>query len=74
MTVIHGLFAHPTPPVFDGVNNFHGRWNTDEVRFLADYVADADYIYDDSGTEGGLDDDVETASDHRLVWADVASK
>lgn len=54
---VHGLFSHPTPPVFDGANNFNGRWNHDEVRFFADYVAGADYIYDDSGTEGGLDDD-----------------
>ena len=43
--------------MFDGVNNFNGRWNADEVRFLADYVAGADYIYDDSGTEGGLNDE-----------------
>lgn len=54
---VHGLFAHPTPPGFDGVNNFNGRWNHDEVRFFADYVADEDYIYDDSGVRGGLDDD-----------------
>lgn len=54
---VHGLFAHPTPPGFDGVNNFNGRWNHDEVRFLADYVAGEDYIYDDSGRRGGLDDD-----------------
>jgi hypothetical protein len=54
---VHGLFSHPTPPAFDGVNNFNGRWNADEVRFFADYVAGADYIYDDSGTEGGLDAD-----------------
>lgn len=54
---VHGLFSHPTPPVFDGVNNFNGRWNHDENRFWADYVAGADYIYDDSGTSGGLDDD-----------------
>jgi len=54
---VHGLFAHPTPPGFDGANNFNGRWNHDEVRFFADYVAGEDYIYDDSGTSGGLDDD-----------------
>ncbi|WP_425490741.1 endonuclease/exonuclease/phosphatase family protein [Haloprofundus salilacus] len=54
---VHGLFAHPTPPSFDGVNNFNGRWNHDEVRFFADYVAGEDYIYDDSGVRGGLDDD-----------------
>lgn len=54
---VHGLFSHPTPAVFDFDNNFNGRWNHDENRFWADYVAGADYIYDDSGTEGGLDDD-----------------
>jgi endonuclease/exonuclease/phosphatase family metal-dependent hydrolase len=54
---VHGLFAHPTPPVFDGPNNFNGRWNHDEVRFFADYVAGADYIYDDGGRTGGLDSD-----------------
>lgn len=55
--VIHGLVAHPTPPGFDGENDFNDRWNHDEVRFLADYVAGADYIYDDDGNEGGLDED-----------------
>jgi endonuclease/exonuclease/phosphatase family metal-dependent hydrolase len=54
---VHGLFAHPTPPGFDGVNNFNGKWNHDEVRFFADYVAGEDYIYDDDGHRGGLDDD-----------------
>ena len=54
---VHGLFSHPTPSVFDGPNNFNGRWNHDEVRFFADYVAGADYIYDDSGMRGGLADD-----------------
>jgi hypothetical protein len=42
--------------VFDGPNGFNGRWNRDEVRFLADYVAGAEYVYDDIGTAGGLDD------------------
>lgn len=54
---VHGLFSHPTPTVFDGANNFNGRWNHDENRFWADYVADADYISDDSGENGGLDGD-----------------
>lgn len=54
---VHGLFAHPTPPTFDGENNFNGRWNHDEVRFFADYVAGEEYVYDDSGTAGGLDED-----------------
>jgi endonuclease/exonuclease/phosphatase family metal-dependent hydrolase len=55
--VVHGLFSHPTPTGFDGDNNFNGRWNHDENRFWADYVAGAEYIYDDDGSEGGLDDD-----------------
>ncbi|WP_135667641.1 twin-arginine translocation signal domain-containing protein [Halorhabdus rudnickae] len=54
---VHILTSHPTPPQYDGPNNFNGRWNHDEVRFWADYVANADYIYDDDGTEGGLWDD-----------------
>jgi len=54
---VHGLFSHPTPTGFDGLNNFNGRWNHDENRFWADYVDGADYIYDDAGTKGGLDDD-----------------
>jgi endonuclease/exonuclease/phosphatase family metal-dependent hydrolase len=57
--VVHGLFAHPTPSAFDGANNFNGRWNHDEVRFFADYVAGADYIYDDSGQSGGLAPDAD---------------
>lgn len=55
--VVHGLVSHPTPPGFDGSNNFNDRWNHDENRFWADYVAGADYIYDDDGNEGGLADD-----------------
>jgi hypothetical protein len=57
--VVHGLFAHPTPSAFDGANNFNGRWNHDEVRFFADYVAGADYVYDDSGRSGGLAPDAD---------------
>ncbi|WP_181686810.1 endonuclease/exonuclease/phosphatase family protein [Halorhabdus salina] len=54
--VVHGLVSHPTPAAFDGANNFNERWNHDENRFWADYVASADYIYDDDGNEGGLED------------------
>ena len=53
---VHVLTSHPTPPQYDGPNNFNGRWNHDEIRFWADYVAGAEYIYDDDGVEGGLDD------------------
>jgi len=54
---VHGLFSHPTPSGFDAANNFNGRWNHDENRFWADYVAGAEYIYDDDGTSGGLAED-----------------
>ena len=54
---IHALSAHPTPPVFDGEGNFNGKRNHDEIRLLADYAAGAEYPYDDSGRQGGLDGD-----------------
>ena len=52
--IIHVLASHPTPPVFDGPEDRNGRRNYDEIRFWADYVQGANYIYDDNGTEGGL--------------------
>lgn len=59
--VLHILASHPTPPVFDGVEDRNGRRNHDEIRFWADYVTPGagGYIYDDGGRKGGLD---ETAS------------
>jgi phosphodiesterase/alkaline phosphatase D-like protein len=56
-TTIHALVSHPTPPVFDGPEDRNGLRNHDEIRFWADYVAPGrgDYIYDDSGTTGGLE-------------------
>ncbi len=53
---VHFLVSHPTPPVFDGVEDRNGRRNSDEIRFWADYitVADSGYIYDDNGVHGGL--------------------
>ena len=61
--VVHVLAAHPTPPVFDGAEDRNGKRNHDEIRFWADYVDGADYIYDDAGTFGGL------APDARFVIA-----
>jgi 2',3'-cyclic-nucleotide 2'-phosphodiesterase (5'-nucleotidase family)/endonuclease/exonuclease/phosphatase family metal-dependent hydrolase len=57
-TVIHVLASHPTPPVFDGPENRNGLRNTDEIRFWSDYVTpnQGDYIYDDNGGIGGLED------------------
>jgi len=54
-TTIHFLVSHPTPPVFDGEEDRNGRRNHDEIRFWADYVVNAGYIYDDAGRHGGLD-------------------
>lgn len=54
---VHFLVSHPTPPTFDGVEDRNGTRNHDEIRFWADYVtggAQAAYIYDDEGGEGGL--------------------
>jgi Endonuclease/Exonuclease/phosphatase family len=53
---VHFLVSHPTPPVFDGVEDRNGRRNFDEIRFWADYITPgrSDYIYDDKGVQGGL--------------------
>ena len=53
---VHLLVSHPTPPVFDGLEDRNGRRNFDEIRFWADYVVPSRsrYIYDDRGERGGL--------------------
>src|SRR5918999_1558782 len=51
---VHFLVSHPTPPVFDGPEDRNGRRNFDEIRFWADYISGARYIYDDEGRRGGL--------------------
>lgn len=57
-TTVHFLVSHPTPPVFDGLEDRNGTRNHDEIRFWADYVGPGQrrgsYIYDDAGTAGGL--------------------
>lgn len=54
--VVHFLVSHPTPPVFDGLEDRNGTRNHDEIRFWSDYVipSRSDYIYDDDGVAGGL--------------------
>ena len=57
--VLHLLVAHPTPPVFDGAEDRNGRRNFDEVRLWADYISggkQADYLADDQGRRGGLEE------------------
>jgi Endonuclease/Exonuclease/phosphatase family len=51
---VHFLVSHPTPPVFDGPEDRNGRRNFDEIRFWADYISGAKYMYDDEGRRGGL--------------------
>lgn len=54
--LIHILASHPTPPVFDGLEDRNGRRNHDEIRFWADYLSgiNGNYIYDDIGKIGAL--------------------
>ena len=40
--------------MFDGDEDRNGKRNHDEVRLIADYVANKAYIYDDNGQKGGL--------------------
>ncbi|WP_227356239.1 endonuclease/exonuclease/phosphatase family protein [Haladaptatus salinisoli] len=51
---IHAVIAHPSPPLADGMDTLNAPRCHDEIRFLGDYVAGADYPYDDDGFEGGL--------------------
>ena len=37
---INLLCSHPTPPVFDGPEDAHGRRNHDELRFWRDYLSE----------------------------------
>ncbi len=65
-TIIHALCAHPTPPAFDGPERRNARRNHDEIRFWADYLADAAYIVDDASTPGGLPTDA-----HFVILGDL---
>ncbi|MEI8606677.1 endonuclease/exonuclease/phosphatase family protein [Pseudoalteromonas sp. B160] len=51
---LHVIASHPTPPVFDGAEDRNGLRNHDEVRLIKDYIASADYLYDDHDVKGGL--------------------
>lgn len=60
------LAAHPTPPVFDGPEDRNGCRNHDEIRFLHDIAANADYLIDDLGRSGGA-----TADDPFVILGDL---
>ncbi|MBM7071591.1 endonuclease/exonuclease/phosphatase family protein [Shewanella sp. 202IG2-18] len=55
---IHLLAMHPTPPVFDGVEDRNGRRNYDEIRLFSDYISSDysqnSYLVDDQGNKGGI--------------------
>jgi hypothetical protein len=53
-SLLHLLASHPTPPAFDGAEDRNGARNHDEIRFWAEYIADADFLVDDDGVQGGL--------------------
>jgi endonuclease/exonuclease/phosphatase family metal-dependent hydrolase len=36
--VLHVLASHPTPPVFDGPEDYNGKRNAAEIRFWFDYI------------------------------------
>jgi len=52
--IIHLLVSHPTPPVFDGVENRNGRRNYDEIRMWVHYLNNDSVIVDDIGNRRGL--------------------
>ena len=54
-STLHILPSHPTPPVFDGLEDRNGKRNHDEIRFWADYINDLAYFVDDGAASGGLD-------------------
>lgn len=54
---VHLLASHPTPPVFDGPEDRNGLRNAAEIRFWVDYIDGAEWIMDDTGQAGGLDQD-----------------
>jgi endonuclease/exonuclease/phosphatase family metal-dependent hydrolase len=52
--VLHVLAGHPTPPVFDGPEDFNGRRNADEIRLILGLIDGAGWLVDDRGGSGGL--------------------
>ena len=62
---VHLLAAHPTPPVFDGIERRNAARNHDEIRLWAEYLSPGNqrWLCDDDGACGGL------APDARFVIA-----
>ncbi len=54
---LHIIASHPTPPVFDGLEDRNGCRNHDEIRLIRDYVngtEEGNYLVDDQGRPGPL--------------------
>ena len=70
-TKLHLIASHPTPPVFDGLEDRNGCRNHDEIRLIRDYVSgevDGNYILDDAGKSGPL-----SADSHFVILGDLNS-
>jgi 3-phytase len=63
----HLLASHPTPPVYDGAEDRNGRRNHDEIRFWAEYIFGAPFIYDDPKNAGDAPDQGGLAPHERFV-------
>ena len=63
---VHMILAHPTPPVFDGAEDRNGKRNHDEIKLLADFISDANYLVDDKGKQGGL-----ANNEHFVIMGDL---
>ncbi|MGB0892847.1 MAG: endonuclease/exonuclease/phosphatase family protein [Parashewanella sp.] len=67
---IHLLAMHPTPPVFDGLEDRNGRRNHDEIRLFADYISTephkSSYLIDDKGNKSSL-----SAEDSFVIAGDL---
>ncbi|MCG7497788.1 endonuclease/exonuclease/phosphatase family protein [Vibrio sp. Of7-15] len=48
------LASHPTPPVFDGIEQRNKRRNKDELKLIHEMLDPASSVLDDSGRQGGL--------------------
>lgn len=64
LETVHLLMSHPTPPVFDAGRN--QAMNAAEVEFWNHYIQDAEFIYDDNGVTGGLDE-----GNHFVIMGDL---
>jgi hypothetical protein len=68
---LHVIASHPTPPVFDGLEDRNGCRNHDEIRLIRDLTSgkeDGKYIVDDKGEVGPL-----SADSHFVILGDLNS-